>query len=135
MTKANNHEAILKLERFRDSLDSLSERVLIETCDIAINALTREFSDGCDGCAFTDTEEWEMPCARCRRNSKDYYRATIDRRNRPAMYPVLVSEGHDHRGVELFSLSCPCCGYDFRNTEKKVCPECGISIDWNKEGK
>lgn len=29
---------------------------------------------GCDGCAFEDVEEWEMPCAKCKRNCKDYYR-------------------------------------------------------------
>jgi hypothetical protein len=29
---------------------------------------------GCDGCAFEDVEEWEMPCAKCMRNCKDYYR-------------------------------------------------------------
>lgn len=32
----------------------------------------REF--GCDRCAFEDVEEWEMPCAKCMRNCKDYYR-------------------------------------------------------------
>lgn len=29
---------------------------------------------GCKGCAFEDVEEWEMPCAKCQRNCKDYYR-------------------------------------------------------------
>lgn len=29
---------------------------------------------GCEGCAFIDTEEWEMPCAKCKRGQKDYYR-------------------------------------------------------------
>ena len=28
----------------------------------------------CSGCAFKSVEEWEMPCARCKRNCKDYYR-------------------------------------------------------------
>lgn len=31
-------------------------------------------ADGCTGCAFWGTEEWEMPCAKCRRNAKDYWR-------------------------------------------------------------
>ena len=31
-------------------------------------------ADGCVGCAFLGTEEWEMPCAKCRRNAKDYWR-------------------------------------------------------------
>lgn len=29
---------------------------------------------GCSGCAFERAEEWEMPCAKCKRNMKDYYR-------------------------------------------------------------
>ena len=35
-------------------------------------------ADGCSGCAFYDRYEWEMPCARCKRNSKDYWRRTSD---------------------------------------------------------
>ena len=41
----------------------------------AIAALEREDADGCEGCAFTDVEEWEMPCRKCRRANKDYWRA------------------------------------------------------------
>ena len=32
-------------------------------------------ADGCDGCKFEDTVEWELPCRKCKRNSKDYWRA------------------------------------------------------------
>ncbi len=32
-------------------------------------------ADGCCGCAFDDVEPWQMPCDRCKRNSKDYWRA------------------------------------------------------------
>lgn len=35
----------------------------------------KEDADGCQGCAFTDTEEWEMPCVKCKRACKDYWRA------------------------------------------------------------
>lgn len=35
----------------------------------------KENADGCFGCAFEDVNEWEMPCAKCKRNSKDYWRA------------------------------------------------------------
>ena len=28
----------------------------------------------CAGCAFQLTEEWELPCRKCKRNCKDYYR-------------------------------------------------------------
>lgn len=32
-------------------------------------------ADGCESCAFMDKEEWEMPCCKCKRNCKDYWRA------------------------------------------------------------
>lgn len=35
----------------------------------------KENADGCRGCAFIDVYEWEMPCAKCSRNCKDYWRA------------------------------------------------------------
>lgn len=31
-------------------------------------------ADGCQGCAFESAEEWEMPCRKCKRNCKDYWR-------------------------------------------------------------
>lgn len=31
-------------------------------------------ADGCVGCAHESTVEWELPCRKCQRNSKDYYR-------------------------------------------------------------
>lgn len=31
-------------------------------------------ADGCEGCAFTDVNEWEMPCVKCKRGCKDYWR-------------------------------------------------------------
>jgi len=37
-------------------------------------------ADGCVSCAFEETEPWEMPCAKCARNSKDYWRAKNNRR-------------------------------------------------------
>ena len=40
--------------------------------DIAIEQCK---ADGCKGCAFINTEEWEEPCRRCARNCKDYWRA------------------------------------------------------------
>ena len=38
------------------------------------DVLDAYLADGCSGCAFTSTEEWEMPCRECKRNSKDYWR-------------------------------------------------------------
>ena len=36
-------------------------------------------ADGCSGCAFEDKEEWEMPCCKCSRNCKNYWRAKDER--------------------------------------------------------
>ena len=40
----------------------------------------RAEADGCLGCAFESCEEWEMPCKKCKRNCKDYWRAKGDER-------------------------------------------------------
>ena len=37
-------------------------------------ALEQSRADACNGCAFSDTEEWEEPCKRCKRNYTDYWR-------------------------------------------------------------
>ena len=31
-------------------------------------------ADGCNGCTFEDVQDWELPCSKCKRNCKDYYR-------------------------------------------------------------
>lgn len=36
--------------------------------------IDRQEADGCEGCVFMDVEEWKMPCEKCQRNCKDYYR-------------------------------------------------------------
>ena len=38
------------------------------------DVLDAYLADGCVGCAFASVKEWEMPCAKCRRNTKDYWR-------------------------------------------------------------
>lgn len=35
----------------------------------------KENADGCIGCSFENLEEWEMPCRKCSRGNKDYWRA------------------------------------------------------------
>lgn len=35
----------------------------------------KQNADGCQGCAFEHVEEWELPCSKCKRNMKDYWRA------------------------------------------------------------
>lgn len=37
-------------------------------------ALDAYLADGCRGCAFESEKEWVMPCKKCKRNCKDYYR-------------------------------------------------------------
>lgn len=32
-------------------------------------------ADGCVSCAFEDVNEWELPCAKCARVCKDYWRS------------------------------------------------------------
>lgn len=41
-------------------------------------------ADGCSGCAFITTEEWEMPCCKCKRGCKDYWRAEYDTKSEEA---------------------------------------------------
>lgn len=43
-------------------------KTIIESVEEKINA------DGCKGCAFEENDEWQMPCAKCRRAMKDYWR-------------------------------------------------------------
>lgn len=39
------------------------------------NILAAYMAEGCVGCAYESTEEWLLPCCKCKRNSKDYWRA------------------------------------------------------------
>ena len=42
---------------------------------LVIKALVeQEKADACHECAFLEKEEWEMPCCKCKRNCKDYWR-------------------------------------------------------------
>lgn len=35
-------------------------------------------ADGCKDCTFESVEEWEMPCCKCKRNCKDYWRRGVE---------------------------------------------------------
>ena len=37
----------------------------------------KENADGCAGCAFEAVESWKMPCEKCSRNCKDYWRPKL----------------------------------------------------------
>lgn len=41
----------------------------------ALEAMENGEGNGSNGCAFADKEEWEMPCEKCKRNQRDYWRA------------------------------------------------------------
>lgn len=84
------HNAILQLQglknRYKVCLQWYKEfcadkdsiwNVDVEALDMAIKALEQQNADGCTGCAFGSVEEWEMPCAKCKRGCKDYWRAMI----------------------------------------------------------
>lgn len=51
--------------------------LLLKAIDMAIKELERQEADGCEGCTYTAKKEWEMPCAKCKRGCKDYWRAVI----------------------------------------------------------
>ena len=36
--------------------------------------MERDKADACGKCAFFGRDEWEMPCSKCSRNCKDYWR-------------------------------------------------------------
>lgn len=57
-----------ELETFMDAIE------LTDAIEKAIKAIELEKADGCQGCAFEDREEWELPCDRCKRAKKDYWR-------------------------------------------------------------
>lgn len=49
----------------------MTDRDLMDIIQYLIEA---KKADGCNGCAFEDYEEWYMPCDKCKRNCKDYWR-------------------------------------------------------------
>ena len=59
------------LAKLQDLIRDLGNSVYDQGFNDGFNAE----SLGCNGCAFEDVEEWEMPCAKCSRACKDYWRA------------------------------------------------------------
>ena len=74
-------ELIISNNKLRDVLSEQSKTMYeIDSALWAANRAIqeRENADGCVGCAYCDVEEWEMPCAKCKQNCKDYWRAKND---------------------------------------------------------
>ena len=46
----------------------------VELMQILEAIAEKEQADSCQGCAFWERHEWEMPCEKCKRNCKDYWR-------------------------------------------------------------
>lgn len=49
----------------------MTKEDIIRILDLAVE---QSRADACNVCAFADTEEWEEPCKRCKRNYRDYWR-------------------------------------------------------------
>ena len=45
-----------------------------ELIDLVEAWIARKDADACIGCAYFEQEEWEMPCVKCKRACKDYWR-------------------------------------------------------------
>ena len=55
-------DMVASLKFIADGLEEVKENIELQE------------TDGCTGCAFITVEEWEMPCCRCKRSCKDYWR-------------------------------------------------------------
>ena len=55
--------------------DALYNPAVAAKCiEVLARADEREKAGGCVGCAYYERDEWDMPCAKCRRNCVDYWR-------------------------------------------------------------
>lgn len=64
-----DNKAIRMYDHIRSSVD-----VDPWAMDILQEVLEAYLADGCQGCIYEDVNEWEMPCKKCKRNCKDYWR-------------------------------------------------------------
>lgn len=72
-------DLILHCEEMRkNSENDIWERDC-EALKYAVETIRKTSADGCSGCAFENVEEWEMPCMKCKRNCKDYWRKGANR--------------------------------------------------------
>lgn len=73
-----NYDGVVALQKLVDNSLAELEDLLNDIGDCAYQ---KGYNDGCEnqesrcnGCAFENVEEWEMPCAKCKRACKDYWR-------------------------------------------------------------
>ena len=58
------------MEKLRNYIENLGDSAFSQGYNYGLN----DQESGCNGCAFEDVEEWEMPCSKCKRGCKDYWR-------------------------------------------------------------
>lgn len=58
-----------KLERLEKKIDEIKES--LDKKEVILNQFPFEC---CSGCAYESFEEWALPCCKCSRGTKDYYR-------------------------------------------------------------
>ena len=58
-----------KLERLEKKINEIKES--LEKKEAILNQFPFEC---CTGCAYEAVEEWDLPCCKCSRGTKDYYR-------------------------------------------------------------
>lgn len=58
------------MEKLRNYIENLGDSAFKQGYIDGLNAKESE----CNGCAFEGVNEWEMPCAKCKRGCKDYWR-------------------------------------------------------------
>lgn len=63
---------------FDDELFSSGYLLAVEKMKSYINLLEENEDAGCIGCKFVDVNEWELPCCKCKRGCKDYWRKSND---------------------------------------------------------
>ena len=64
----------------RDKLKNMVDSLIAIANDLVEmkEALAIAEADGCTDCAFKEVNEWEMPCCKCKRGCKDYWRRKAD---------------------------------------------------------
>ena len=63
---------MIDFERMNNMVKSLKN--IAKDIEEIKNDIEIQRADGCEGCAYMDVEEWNLPCCNCKRGCKDYWR-------------------------------------------------------------
>lgn len=75
-----SYDEVIVLPQLDDDSLAVLQRLLNDIGDAAyVQGYNAGLNDnykesGCNECAFEDVDEWNMPCAKCKRGCKDYWR-------------------------------------------------------------